>query len=110
MRNSTVAALLLVAGALGAQDLESTKSRERVARFVGTDYSYAYFHGDIDPWQLLAVSAGDRGPRGTFIGRVNLARRFSQDGAQAELDAYPRFGERLYAYFNAGYSSGAPFP
>jgi YaiO family outer membrane protein len=41
---------------------------------------------------------------------VNLASRFGEQGAQIELDAYPRLGEKLYAFFNLGYSGSDIFP
>lgn len=99
---------LLPAG-LGGQEPESGKRRSDIT-YVGADYNYVYFHGDLDPWQLAAVSLGNRGRRGTYIARANYARRFAQDGAQLELDAYPRFSERVYAFVNIGYSGDDVFP
>ena len=103
--------LLLVVSAnrVEAQEPESGRQRRGIT-YAGAEYNHVNFHGDIDPWNMLALSLGNRGARGTFIGRVNLARRFDQDGAQVELDAYPRFGERLYGFFNIGYSGADIFP
>jgi YaiO family outer membrane protein len=100
---------VMLAVPVGAQEPESGKRRSDIT-YVGTEYNYVYFHGDLDPWQLAALSLGNRGPRGTYIGRVNYARRFAEDGAQVELDAYPRFSEKLYAYLNVGYSGADVFP
>ena len=104
-----VALLVLLGMRLGAQDPESGRQRSGIT-YVAADYNYVYFHGDLDPWQLVAMSLGNRGPRGSYIGRVNYARRFDQDGAQVELDAYPRFGEKLYGFVNIGYSGTDVFP
>ena len=100
---------VVLAVGLGAQEPESGKRRSDIA-YVGADYNYVYFHGDLDPWQLMALSLGNRGQRGTYIGRVNYARRFAEDGAQVELDAYPRLGEKVYAFLNVGYSGADVFP
>jgi len=93
-----------------AQNPEPTREVTAVRRYVGADYSYAWFHGDIDPWQLAAISVGRRGPRGSVIGRANLAQRFGSNGAQVELDAYPRIRPGMYAYLNVGYSNDNIFP
>lgn len=101
--------LSLMAVRLDGQEPESGRQRRDVT-YVGAEYNHVYFHGDLDPWNMLALSLGNRGARGSYIGRLNLANRFDQDGAQVELDAYPRFGEKLYAFFNVGYSGSDIFP
>lgn len=101
--------LVLSAAGLAAQEPESGRRRSDIM-YAGAEYNNVYFHGDIDPWHMLALSIGNRGARGTYIGRVNLARRFDQDGAQAELDAYPRINDKLYAFLNIGYSGSDIFP
>jgi YaiO family outer membrane protein len=47
---------------------------------------------------------------GPLIARLNYADRSSQKGAQFELESYPVFGEKWYAYLNVGYSSSFLFP
>ena len=47
---------------------------------------------------------------GKIIPRVNYSNRFNINGVQYELDAYPKFSERLYGYLNYGYSDAAIFP
>jgi YaiO family outer membrane protein len=77
---------------------------------LGVDYSYSTFAGDIDSWHLVAVSLGDRGPRGSIIGRANIANRFATNGIQYEVDVYPVLGAGTYAYLNFGYSGSTIFP
>lgn len=77
---------------------------------IGLDYTYQNFRGDIDPWHLVALTAGRRTSRGSIIGRINYADRFASDGVQVEADAYPRLGDGLYAYLNLGYSRASIFP
>ena len=111
MARALRAALLLsvVSAGLDAQDPEPGRQRRDVT-YAGAEYNYVYFHGDLDPWQMASLSLGSRGTRGTFIGRVNLARRFDEEGAQVELDAYPRLSEKVYAFLNLGYSGADIFP
>lgn len=112
MARASGAALLLgfvLAFRIDAQEPESGRQRRDIT-FAGAEYNYVYFHGDLDPWQMASLSLGNRGTRGTFIGRVNLASRFGEQGAQAELDAYPRLSEKVYAFLNIGYSGADIFP
>jgi YaiO family outer membrane protein len=78
--------------------------------FAGASYGVQSFTSDIAAWQLGSVSLSHRDSRGTFIVRGNYARRFSRDGVQGEIDAYPRLSKRVYAYLNIGYSKDAVFP
>lgn len=100
---------VVLAGIVAAQEPEPARKRADIT-YAGIEYNHVYFHGDIDPWQTAAFSLGNRGTHGTYIARVNYARRYSTDGAQVELDAYPRFTERLSGYVNVGYSSADIFP
>jgi YaiO family outer membrane protein len=95
--------------ALAAQEPDRRAADEHYM-YVGADYSYATFGGELTPWHLLALTAGRGGPSGSFIARVNLARRFDDSGAQIEADAYPGLGENSYAYLNVGYSDADIFP
>ena len=106
---------LLLAGvalvhSLPAQEATSSPARGIERASIGADLGYVTFNGEIDPWTLASVSLGRRDARGSLIGRVNLANRFSTTGAQVEVDAYPSLGGSTYAYLNAGYSKSTIFP
>lgn len=107
---SAVAALALSAASLGAQDAADASTTVGYRAYVGADYSYASFFGDIDPWQLAALSVAGRSRHGTLILRGNFADRFGATGTQLEVDAYPRLGAGRYAYLNAGGSGAGVFP
>lgn len=77
---------------------------------VAGELSHVAFSGDTDPWHLASVALWRRSSAGTFIARVNYANRFATDGVQVEADAYPRLSDRVYLYFNAGYSGATVFP
>lgn len=103
-------ALALPPTALPAQEAADASATLRYRGFVGADYAYSSFFGDIDPWQLASLSVAGRSPRGTLILRGNFADRFGASGTQVEADAYPRLGRGRYAYLNAGYSGADVFP
>ncbi|MCL6098000.1 MAG: YaiO family outer membrane beta-barrel protein [Bacteroidetes bacterium] len=77
---------------------------------IGVTYEYDKFDKTFDPWQLGSISYSRRTPIGTAIVRMNLARRFGTNGAQYEVDMYPRFGNGIYSYLNFGYSQDGLFP
>lgn len=106
---------LLLAGALAtaahAQAPRGTRAPGDTATpFVAVDHAATRFVESLAPWQLGALSLGHRSGAGTYIARVNTARRFETGGAQGEVDLYPRLGRTCYAYLNAGYGDAPVFP
>jgi YaiO family outer membrane protein len=71
---------------------------------------YQEFRRDLAAWTLFSIEAGHRGQQGAVMARFNRADRFSESGTQVEIDAYPKFGSRAYAYLNVGKSDSAIFP
>jgi YaiO family outer membrane protein len=102
--------LLSAMGSTASAQGEPEQRAGAPATTAGIGYTYAYFRGAIDPWQLTAFSVGTRSAKGTYVGRINVAERFATVGAQYEVDAYPSFGKMGYAYLNAGYSHATIFP
>lgn len=47
---------------------------------------------------------------GSLIPRINYSNRNDQTGVQYDLDFYPKFSKRLYAYLNYGYSDSSIYP
>lgn len=88
---------------------ERLKEEVRINSVTWT-YDYDYFDQTFDPWHAMSLAYGRKTPIGSVIGRVNIANRFLENGAQFEVDIYPRFAEGLYAYLNAGYSNDDIFP
>jgi YaiO family outer membrane protein len=72
---------------------------------VGIYYDYVWFDKQFDaPWHLASIDYKRQTPLGAVIGRINYANRFSTNGLQAEVDAYPHISRMFYSYLNAGYS------
>lgn len=64
----------------------------------------------FEPWNFIEFDLKRDTPIGTVIGRIRYANRFSSDGLQYEIDAYPSLADGLYAYVNAGISNASIFP
>lgn len=73
-------------------------------------YEHTRFARDLDPWHLTSLELSRRSGGGTLILRGTTARRFGTNGTQVEVDAYPRLGQGVYGYLNAGYSGTELFP
>ena len=72
---------------------------------IGVRYDYIYFDKQFpDPWHLATLDYTRHTKAGAFTAKINYANRFSADGAQYELESYPRFSKTFYGYLNLGYS------
>jgi len=69
---------------------------------------------DLKPWHFFSLEGAYYTGWGSLIGRINSASRDygagRSTGTQFELESYPIFSERFYAYLNAGFSSDEIFP
>jgi len=73
---------------------------------IGASYEFVYFDKRFDdPWHLASIDYGRQTKFGSVAARVNYANRFRTDGAQFEIDAYPRISDLFYAYVSGGISS-----
>ena len=99
----------------GSPELRQLTDRiknEMAKNLLSISYDFDYFDKQFeDPWHLLAVSYGRQtNALGRITARINYANRFGGNGYQGEMDAYPSLGKKMYAYINAGVSSGTIFP
>ncbi|MFD1095544.1 YaiO family outer membrane beta-barrel protein [Salegentibacter chungangensis] len=80
---------------------------------IGVIYQYLYFSDEYsrnDPWHSISAEYKHSFNRTVVLGRVNYTDRSYDSGSLYELEAYPVFNDRLYAYLNAGVSDGSIFP
>ncbi len=47
---------------------------------------------------------------GSILPRINYANRNGQNGVQYDIDFYPKFSKRFYAYLNYGFSNSSLYP
>ncbi|HTD41367.1 MAG TPA: YaiO family outer membrane beta-barrel protein [Mucilaginibacter sp.] len=73
---------------------------------VGVTYDYISFDKQFNvPWHLASVEYARQTDIGSIIGHLNYANRFSTNGWQYEIDAYPHISKIFYAYMSGGYSN-----
>jgi YaiO family outer membrane protein len=72
---------------------------------------WIYTFSDADPWSFGSAAFGRKTKTfGTVTLRYNYAKRFSNDGHQFEVDAYPAIAKGIYMYFSTAISNKKNFP
>ena len=77
---------------------------------VGVKAAYDFYSDTFDPMHYYSLKYSRKTKYGSVIGRVNLNRRFNENGVQFEIDLYPKITEGLYAYLNYGKANSFLFP
>ena len=73
---------------------------------ISFDYDYVYFDKQFaNPWHQASFDYTRVTGIGSVTGRINYANRFTENGVQYEIEAYPHISKTFYAYLNAGYSA-----
>ena len=96
----------VVEGESDKADKEKTASRNRVA----IANSFSIFDAVYDPMVFSSISYRRQTKLGSIIPRINYSNRLNKNGIQYDIDLYPKFAKRLYAYLNYGYSRASIYP
>lgn len=74
---------------------------------------YTSFSDDYprdDPWYVISGEYQHNFSNLSLIGRTTYSDRSFNDGILYEIEAYPIFSEKFYAFGNVGFSDGSIFP
>ena len=84
----------------------------QVLRFnaIGISSSVDLYSEVFDPMQYHTFKYKRLTKYGSIIAKINFNRRFNDNGAQFEVDLYPRIAKGLYAYLNIGFSNSYLYP
>lgn len=80
---------------------------------IGLNYQYINFSEDYPrnySWHSVSGEYQHNFGKTAVIGRVNHSDRGYDNGTLYELEAYPVFNDRFYAFSNIGFSNGEIFP
>jgi len=77
---------------------------------IAISSSYEIFNVAYDPMIYSSLEYKRETKLGSIIPRINFSNRFQTNGIQYELDAYPKFSEKFYAYTNYAFSDAPIFP
>ncbi|WP_373056512.1 YaiO family outer membrane beta-barrel protein [Zunongwangia sp. H14] len=84
-----------------------------VSNEIGVNYQFINFSEDYsrdEPWHTISGEFQHNFNRTAVIARVNYTDRAYDQGSLYELEAYPVFSDRMYAFTNVGFSDGSLFP
>lgn len=93
-------------GNVEKQSAESKVYNNRIA----ISNSYEIFDVAYDPMINSSLEYKRETKIGSIIPRINFSNRFQTNGIQYELDTYPKFSKKLYAYTNYAFSNAPIFP
>lgn len=88
------------------------KNLKQSLRFnaIGINSSVDFYSEVFDPMQYYTLKYRRLTKYGSIIAKVNFNRRFQDNGAQFEVDLYPKITKGLYAYLNVGFSNSYLYP
>ena len=72
--------------------------------------AFTVYDQRYDPMVYSSVSYRRQTMAGSIIPRINYSNRLGKNGLQYDLDFYPKFSKRFYAYINYGYSDATIYP
>lgn len=110
----TLAQKLLKNNELSSKEryLLQTVLKRSISNEIGVNYQLVSFSEeyDRDPWQTYTTEYQHSFNRTVVLGRVNYTDRAYDQGTLYELEAYPVFSDRFYAFTNIGFSDGSLYP
>ncbi len=77
---------------------------------IGVNNAFTVFNERYDPVIFSSVTFRHQTKIGTVLPRINYSNRNGQHGLQYDIDFYPKFLKRFYAYVNYGYSNASIYP
>lgn len=97
------------------KDIEKEDSKNEEDKLIpknriGIRNAFTVFNERYDPVIFSTVSYRRQTKIGAIIPRLNYSNRNGVHGLQYDIDFYPKFLKRFYAYLNYGYSNASIYP
>ncbi|WP_166521605.1 YaiO family outer membrane beta-barrel protein [Zobellia amurskyensis] len=102
-------------GAVKPEAIDTLAAKTPVAEEVlnnkiSVQNSATVYDTRYDPMFYSSISFKRQTLAGSIIPRINYSNRLGVNGVQYDLDFYPKFSKRFYAYLNYGYSNSSIYP
>lgn len=85
-------------------------AKEALNNRIAIRNAFTVFDQRYDPVIYSSVSLRRQTLAGSIIPRINYSHRNGTHGLQYDVDFYPKFSKRFYAYLNYGYSNASIYP
>lgn len=83
---------------------------KNAVQLTGQYISFSDDYPRNDPWYVLSAEYQYNFSSMALIGRATYSDRSYSDGNLYEIEAYPIFSEKVYAFGNVGFSTGSIYP
>jgi len=93
-----------------AEKKKAVAEKEEQKHRVGIRNAFTIFNERFDPVVFSSLSYAYQTKIGKLIPKINYNNRSGVHGLQYDIDFYPKFLKRFYAYLNYGYSNAPIFP
>lgn len=84
--------------------------KEEFLNRIGVNNSFTVFSERFDPQVFSSISFRRKTWAGSIIPKINYSNRLGKHGVQYDIDFYPKFSKRFYAYLNYGHSNADIYP
>lgn len=84
--------------------------KDELSNRISIRNSFTIFDKRYEPMIYSTISFKRQTLAGSIIPRINYSNRLGKHGVQYDVDFYPKFSKRLYAYLNYGYSNASIYP
>ena len=92
------------------QAAQSKMKENKPLNRLSVDNMVTVFDQRFDPMFFSGISYKRQTKFGSIIPRINYSSRLGTNGVQYDIDLYPKFLKRFYAYLNYGYSNSTIYP
>lgn len=92
------------------EEVKSDEADVEPKNRIGVNNAFTIFNERYDPVIFSSVSFRRQTKIGALIPKINYSNRNGVHGLQYDIDFYPKFLKRFYAYLNYGYSNASIYP
>lgn len=93
-----------------SNEAKTPVAKEALNNRIAIRNAFTIFDQRYDPAIYSSISLRRQTLAGSIIPRINFSNRNGINGLQYDLDFYPKFSKRFYAYLNYGYSNASIYP
>jgi YaiO family outer membrane protein len=93
-----------------SNEAKTPVAKEALNNRIAIRNAFTVFDQRYDPAIYSSISLRRQTLAGSIIPRINYSNRNGVNGLQYDLDFYPKFSKRFYAYLNYGYSNSSIYP
>ncbi len=91
-------------------EIKEDKKENVLNNRIAIRNSFTVFDQRYDPMVFSTIEFRRQTLAGSLLPRINYSNRNGAHGLQYDLDFYPKFSKRFYAYLNYGYSNSSIYP